>query len=168
MVIGGIEASLRRIAHYDYWSDKVRRSVLLDAKAGCTGEDKPDLVVHRDCKTNTDLDAAARILNEVKVALKVTHPNVCRVYDVGEMEGRHFISMEYVDGEDLASLLSRIGRLPTAKAVEIGRQICAGLAAAARLLSPAPDVPPVAAAGRNASIRSSTISKPLRASGASV
>ena len=53
-----------------------------------------------------------RFLNEVRVALRVSHPNVCRVYDVGEVEGRHFISMEYVDGEDLASLLRRIGRFP--------------------------------------------------------
>ena len=40
-----------------------------------------------------------RFLNEVKVALKVTHPNVCRVYDIGETQGWHYISMEYVDGE---------------------------------------------------------------------
>ena len=71
-----------------------------------------------------------RFLNEVRVARQVSHPNVCRVHDIGEVDGQHFLSMEYVDGEDLASLLSRIGRLPTDKAVEIGRQICAGLAAA--------------------------------------
>src|SRR5262249_37551817 len=57
-------------------------------------------------------------------------PNVCRVYDVGEIEGQHYLSMEYVDGEDLASLLKRIGRLPPDKALEIAREICAGLAAA--------------------------------------
>src|SRR6266516_3159609 len=66
----------------------------------------------------------------VRHARGVSHPNVCRVYDVGEIEGRHFLSMEYVDGEDLASLLRRIGRLPGDKAVEIARQLCAGLAAA--------------------------------------
>jgi len=71
-----------------------------------------------------------RFLNEVKVALKVTHPNVCRVYDIGEADGQHYISMEYVDGEDLASLLRRIGRLPEDKAVQVARQLCAGLAAA--------------------------------------
>jgi serine/threonine-protein kinase len=60
----------------------------------------------------------------------VTHPNVCRVYDTGEFEGHHFISMEFVDGEDLGSLLRRIGRLPREKAVQIARQLCAGLAAA--------------------------------------
>ena len=71
-----------------------------------------------------------RFLNEVKTALKVTHPNVCRVHDIGEVDGQHYLSMEYVDGEDLASLLRRIGRLPQDKAVQIARQLCAGLAAA--------------------------------------
>ena len=55
-------------------------------------------------------------LNEVRIARQVSHPNVCRVYDVGEVDGRHFLSMEFVDGEDLASLLRRIGRLPPDKA----------------------------------------------------
>jgi predicted Ser/Thr protein kinase len=69
---------------------------------------------------------------EVRIARQVSHPNVCRVYDVGESEGRLFLSMEFVDGEDLASLLRRIGRLPGDKAVEIAQQLCAGLAAAHR------------------------------------
>ena len=67
---------------------------------------------------------------EVRMARQVSHPNVCRVYDVGESEGRLFLSMEFVDGEDLSSLLRRIGRLPDDKAVEIAQQLCAGLAAA--------------------------------------
>jgi len=71
-----------------------------------------------------------RFYAEVRHARQISHPSVCRVYDVGEIEGRHFLSMEYVDGEDLASLLRRIGRLPGDKAVEIARQLCAGLAAA--------------------------------------
>ena len=71
-----------------------------------------------------------RFKNEVRIARRVSHPNVCRVYDVGEVDGATFFTMEYVDGEDLASLLRRIGRLPPDKAVEIARQICAGLAAA--------------------------------------
>ncbi|MGA2184358.1 MAG: serine/threonine-protein kinase [Bryobacteraceae bacterium] len=72
----------------------------------------------------------ARFHNEVRIARQVTHPNVCRVYDIGEFQGQPFISMEYVDGEDLASLLRRIGRLPVDKATEIARRLCAGLAAA--------------------------------------
>ena len=71
-----------------------------------------------------------RFYGEVRHARQIGHPNVCRVYDVGEIEGRHFLSMEYIDGEDLASLLRRIGRLGGERAVEIAREIVAGLAAA--------------------------------------
>lgn len=71
-----------------------------------------------------------RLRNEVRVARQVSHPNVCRVYDLGEIDGQTYLSMEYVDGEDLASLLRRIGRLPGDKAIEIARQVCAGLTAA--------------------------------------
>jgi hypothetical protein len=55
---------------------------------------------------------------------------VCRVFDIGEADGQTFLTMEFVDGEDLASLMRRIGRLPADKALEIARQVCAGLAAA--------------------------------------
>jgi serine/threonine protein kinase len=71
-----------------------------------------------------------RFKNEVRIARRVSHPNVCRVYDVGDVDGHTFFTMEYVDGEDLASLLRRIGRLPEDKALDIARQLCAGLAAA--------------------------------------
>ena len=77
-----------------------------------------------------DPDRLQRFLGEVRVALRITHPNVCRVYDIGEVDGAHYLSMEYIDGEDLSSLLRRIGRLPEDKAVDIARQLCAGLAAA--------------------------------------
>lgn len=70
-----------------------------------------------------------RFYNEVRVARQISHPNVCRVYDIGEWEGRTFFTMEFVDGEDLSSLLRRIGRLPQEKGLEIARQLCAGLAA---------------------------------------
>jgi len=77
-----------------------------------------------------DSERLERFLNEVKIARQISHPNVCRVYDVAEVDGQHYLSMEYVDGEDLASLLRRIGRLPGDKAIQIARQLCAGLAAA--------------------------------------
>ena len=77
-----------------------------------------------------DEDRRARLLDEVRIARQISHSSVCRVYDVGEVDGRPFISMEFVDGEDLAALLRRIGRLPKDKAVQIARQLCAGLAAA--------------------------------------
>ena len=73
-----------------------------------------------------------RFHGEVRVARQVSHPNVCRVYDIGEVEGMPFISMEYVDGEDLASLLLRIGRLPADKAVETGAQALRGTDGGAR------------------------------------
>jgi len=72
----------------------------------------------------------SRFLNEVRIALRVSHPNVCRVQDIGEVDGQHYISMEYVDGEDLASLLRRVGRFPGDRAIQAARQLCAGLAAA--------------------------------------
>ncbi len=78
----------------------------------------------------TDEDTLERFRNEVRIARRISHPNVCRVYDIGQADNQVFLSMEYVDGEDLASLLRRIGRLPSDKAIEIARKICAGLAAA--------------------------------------
>jgi serine/threonine protein kinase len=75
-------------------------------------------------------EALARFTREVRLARQVSHPNVCRVFDIGEAEGQTFLTMEFVDGEDIASLMRRIGRLPADKALEIARQVCAGLAAA--------------------------------------
>jgi Protein kinase domain len=77
-----------------------------------------------------DENARARFHQEVRLARGIAHPNVCRVFDIGEADGRLFLTMEYVDGEDLASLLRRIGQLPQGKALDIARQLCAGLAAA--------------------------------------
>ncbi len=74
--------------------------------------------------------ALARFHQEVKTARQITHRNVVRVHDLGEANGAPFLTMEYVDGEDLASLIKRIGRLPQDKALELARQLCAGLAAA--------------------------------------
>ena len=70
------------------------------------------------------------LLNEVRMARQVTHPNVCRVFDFGEAEGEIFLTMEYVDGEDLASLLARIGRMPRDKLIDVAHQLASGLAAA--------------------------------------
>ncbi|MGI9066655.1 MAG: serine/threonine-protein kinase [Pyrinomonadaceae bacterium] len=78
----------------------------------------------------SDGAALARFHREVRVARQVSHKNVCRVYDIGDTDGRHFLSMEYIKGEELSSLLRRIGSLPGDKAIQLARQICAGLAAA--------------------------------------
>ncbi len=72
----------------------------------------------------------ARFRNEVRVARQIAHPNVCRVYDIGEVDGHVFLSMEYIDGEDLSAVLRRMGRPTEDKAVEIARQVALGLAAA--------------------------------------
>src|SRR5512136_247296 len=71
-----------------------------------------------------------RFFAEVRITRQLSHPNICRVYDIGEIDGRHFLSMEFIDGEDLASLIKRIGHLTNEKALDIARQIVAGLAAA--------------------------------------
>lgn len=81
-------------------------------------------------RLSQDAAALSRFHGEVRNARQVSHPNVCRVFDIGEAEGTLFLTMEYVDGEDLASVVRRIGRLSPDKATEIARQICAGLAAA--------------------------------------
>jgi predicted Ser/Thr protein kinase len=78
----------------------------------------------------TDEYTLERFRNEVRIARRISHPNVCRVYDIGQTDNQVFLSMEYIDGEDLSSLLRRIGRLPPDKAIEIARKICAGVAAA--------------------------------------
>ena len=77
-----------------------------------------------------DADRLERLYAEVRTARHVSHPSVCRVWDIGEAEGQHFLSMEFVDGENLASLLRRIGRFPHDKAIDVSRQIAEGLAAA--------------------------------------
>ena len=78
----------------------------------------------------TDAEKLDRLYREVRLGRQVSHPNVCRIHDVVEWEGHHFIAMEYIDGEDLASLLRRIGKLPHDKALDVARYLCAGLAAA--------------------------------------
>jgi serine/threonine-protein kinase len=79
-------------------------------------------------------ESLRRFLGEVRTARQVSHTNVCRIYDAAEADGHHFLSMEYIDGEDLASLLRRIGHLPKDKAIQIARQI-------ARPTSPEEDRP---------------------------
>ena len=83
---------------------------------------------------SSDGSMVARFHREVRTARQITHSNVCRVHDIGQIAVGsgilHFISMEYIDGEDLATLLRRIGHLPAQKGMELARQICSGLSAA--------------------------------------
>src|SRR5581483_9514550 len=76
-----------------------------------------------------DDELRARFLREGRLAARLSHPNVVRVYDVGEDGERPFIAMEYVDGETLAELVARSGPRPPREAAELGIQICRGLAA---------------------------------------
>ncbi len=78
-------------------------------------------------KLERNEDALKRFIGEVRTARQVSHINVCKVYDIGDINGKHFLSMEFIDGDDLSQLLRRIGRLPSDKAAEISRQICFGL-----------------------------------------
>lgn len=77
-----------------------------------------------------DRSALVRLHQEVRTARRVSHRNVVRVHDIGEAEGETFLSMELVSGEDLASLMNRIGRLPEEKGIILARQLCSGLTAA--------------------------------------
>lgn len=76
-----------------------------------------------------DSEALERFHAEVRIARQVSHVNVCRVFDIGEIDGRHFLSMEFVDGDDLSELLTRVGRFTHERAVEISRQLCVGMEA---------------------------------------
>jgi serine/threonine protein kinase len=80
---------------------------------------------------NFQKDSAAleRFHAEVRNARQISHPNVCRVFDIGEIDGKHFISMEFIDGDDLSSLFRRVGRLSSERVIEIARQLCIGLSA---------------------------------------
>jgi serine/threonine-protein kinase len=74
-------------------------------------------------------ETLGRLYDEVKIGRQVSHPSVCRLHDIVEHAGHTFLAMEYVDGEDLASLLERIGRLPPERALDITRDLLSGLAA---------------------------------------
>jgi serine/threonine-protein kinase len=76
-----------------------------------------------------DEELQRRFLREARLAARLAHPNVVRVFDVGSDDGRPFIAMEYVEGETLAELIARRGRLPAGEAATLGMQMCAGLAA---------------------------------------
>jgi len=77
-----------------------------------------------------DEDLRARFLREGRLAAQLSHPNIVRVFDVGEGDGRPYIAMEHVDGETLADLVARRGRVPAAEAAALGVQAARALAAA--------------------------------------
>src|SRR6185503_19700362 len=71
-----------------------------------------------------------RFRQEVRLARRVTHPNVARVYDIGEHDGQLFLTMELITGGTLRALLEREGRLTPARAIAVGSAVAAGLSAA--------------------------------------
>lgn len=77
-----------------------------------------------------DPKAERHLLEEVRLARRVSHRNVCRVHDVEQSAEGLFITMELIEGEDLATIIRRVGRLSGTRAVAIAREICIGLAAA--------------------------------------
>ncbi len=74
-----------------------------------------------------------RFRNELKFARKIAHRNVCKMYDLDEEKGTHYITMEYVPGEDLKSMIRMSKQLSAATAVNIAKQVCEGLSEAHRL-----------------------------------
>jgi tetratricopeptide (TPR) repeat protein/tRNA A-37 threonylcarbamoyl transferase component Bud32 len=81
----------------------------------------------------SDEKTIERFRNELKFARKISHRNVCRMYDLGQEEGTHYITMEFVPGEDLKRLIRKVGQLSTGKTILIAKQVCEGLAEAHRL-----------------------------------
>lgn len=83
---------------------------------------RPELMVHPE--------AIARFKQELLLASKISHRNILRIHDLGDAAGMKFISMAFVDGEDLHHVLLREGRLPIPRMLHITRQLCAALDAA--------------------------------------
>jgi serine/threonine protein kinase/tetratricopeptide (TPR) repeat protein len=81
----------------------------------------------------TDKKTIERFGNELKYARKIRHKNVCHMYDLGEEKGNHFITMEFVEGEDLKSMIRMSGQLSTGMTIKVAKQICDGLSEAHKL-----------------------------------
>jgi len=80
-----------------------------------------------------DKKTIERFRNELRTARNIRHKNICGMYDLGEERGTYYITMEYVRGEDLKSLIRKMGLLSAGQAITIAKQVCDGLAEAHRL-----------------------------------
>ena len=78
----------------------------------------------------SDRETIERFSNELRLSRRIGHRNVCKMFDIGEAEGAHFITMEYVHGEDLKSMIRMSGSLSIGMVLSVGKQICDGLAEA--------------------------------------
>ena len=81
---------------------------------------------------NCEQEFIGMLQHEARIAATLSHPNIAQVYDVGEVDGSHFIAMEYVPGEDLRAIQRQLatseGRLPLEQAVSVALGLCSGLA----------------------------------------
>ncbi|MGB6338937.1 MAG: serine/threonine-protein kinase, partial [Candidatus Aminicenantaceae bacterium] len=82
---------------------------------------------------SSDKNTVERFQNELKFARKIVHKNVGRMYDLGKEEGSYYITMEYVEGQDLKGLIRQSGQLAIGTTISIAKQICEGLVEAHRL-----------------------------------
>ncbi len=82
---------------------------------------------------SSDKNTVERFQNELKFARKIVHKNVGRMYDLGKEEGNYYITMEYVEGQDLKGLIRQSGQLAIGTTISIAKQICEGLEEAHRL-----------------------------------
>jgi serine/threonine-protein kinase len=108
--LGGDELAVVRLAEDEELRRPVALKCLSDAAAG-------------------DDEVRRRFVREARLAASLAHPNVVRVYDTGELDGRPFVAMEYVEGETLADVLARRGPLPEPEARRLVAQAAAGLEA---------------------------------------
>jgi serine/threonine-protein kinase len=113
-----------------------------------------------------DPEQLERLKSEIRLARRITHPNVLRTFDFGEFDGSPFISMEYVRGMTLRYLLQQAGRVPFTAALRLARQLCAGLQAAHEVGVLHRDIKPenlILEASGNAKLMDFGIARPLRA-----
>jgi HAMP domain-containing protein/predicted Ser/Thr protein kinase len=81
---------------------------------------KPDMIAH-------DSSALERFKSEIRLARRISHRNVVRTHDLGEINGLYYITMEYVDGKSLKDLIRERGRLPASAVLPIAKQLCRAL-----------------------------------------
>ncbi|HGG58095.1 MAG TPA: serine/threonine protein kinase, partial [Nannocystis exedens] len=89
-----------------------------------------DMIALKMLEISASPSSVERFRREVRLARKITHPNVARTHDLGDSQGLHYLTMEYVAGIDLAKLIKREGRLTPIRAASIAWMIGEGLAAA--------------------------------------
>jgi eukaryotic-like serine/threonine-protein kinase len=129
-----------------------------------------DIVALKTLRADALLDGEQleRLKSELKLARKITHPNILRTFDFGEHEGTPYLSMEYVRGLTLRQLIQQSGRVPYSAALRIARQLCAGLRAAHEVGVLHRDIKPenlILEASGNAKLMDFGIARPIRRSG---